>query len=210
MAVTTLGLVVIAYLIGSIPFALVSSRVFALPDPRTYGSGNPGATNVLRTGRKAAAAVTLFGDAAKGWVAVALATDLAPRFEFGEGGIAAVAVAVFLGHVFSIFLGFRGGKGVATAGGVILALNVWMGLATLGTWALVAAVWRISSLAALVTAVLAPVYAALFFGLGPVAAAVAAMSLLLIWRHRSNIRNLFAGTEETFSARNDDRSQPQE
>lgn len=205
----TLGFALLAYLIGSIPFALVSSRIFSLPDPRTYGSGNPGATNVLRTGRKAAAAVTLFGDAAKGWVAVALATATGPRFDLGEAGIAAVALAVFLGHVFSLFLGFRGGKGVATAGGVILALSGWLGLATVGTWALVAAVWRISSLAALVTAALTPVYAAYFFGLGPITGAVAAMSLLLIWRHRSNVRNLLAGTEDTFSARNDDRSEPQ-
>jgi len=199
----------LAYVIGSIPFALVSSRIFALPDPRTYGSGNPGATNVLRTGRKAAAAVTLAGDAAKGWAAVALAAAIGPRYGLGEAGVAAVALAAFFGHVFSIFLGFKGGKGVATAGGVLLALNGWLGLATIATWALVAATWRISSLAALVTAALAPIYAVFFFGVGAVAGAVAVISVLLIWRHRSNIRNLLAGTEETFAARNGDGGGPQ-
>jgi len=202
-AVAILIFAAFAYLLGSIPFAMVSSRIFSLPDPRTYGSGNPGATNVLRTGRKAAAALTLAGDAAKGWLAVALAAALGPRYGVGEAGLAAVALAVFVGHVFSVFLGFRGGKGVATAGGVLVALNGWLGLAAIATWALVAAVWRISSLAALVTAALAPVYAAFWFGIGPVTWAVAVISALLIWRHRSNIRNLLAGTEETFAARND-------
>src|SRR5512145_316132 len=132
--------VVAAYLIGSVSFAVVTSRAFGLPDPRTYGSGNPGATNVLRTGRKGVAAFTLLGDAAKGWVAVALAR----HFAIGEPGIAAVAVAVFLGHLYPLFLGFRGGKGVATALGVLIALSGWLGLAAALTWAAAAALWRYS------------------------------------------------------------------
>lgn len=197
----TFAFVLIAYLLGSIPFAVVSSRVFGLPDPRSYGSGNPGATNVLRTGRKAAAALTLVGDAVKGWTAVVLAQWLGPHYGVGEAGIAAVALAAFLGHVYSVFLRFRGGKGVATAAGVLLALDGWLGLAVLATWGTVAAIWRISSLAALASAVLAPAYAVFMFGAGVRAAAVAVMAALLIWRHRSNIRNLLAGTEDTLSAR---------
>jgi acyl phosphate:glycerol-3-phosphate acyltransferase len=199
--VSTLVFAILGYLLGSIPFAVISSRVFGLPDPRTYGSGNPGATNVLRTGRKGAAAMTLIGDAAKGWVAVALAQWLGPRYGVEEGGIAAVALAAFLGHLYSVFLGFKGGKGVATAAGVLMALGGWLGISAIATWGVVAAVWRISSLAALVTAVLAPVYAALFLGPGVATAAVATIAALLVWRHRSNIKNLLSGTEDTFSAR---------
>lgn len=191
MAMLTAGFILLAYLIGSIPFAVVSSKAFGLPDPRTYGSGNPGATNVLRTGRKGAAAFTLLGDAAKGWVAVALAR----HFAIGEPGIAAVAVAVFLGHLYPLFLGFRGGKGVATALGVLIALSGWLGLAAALTWAAAAALWRYSSLAGLVAAVLAPVYSVWLLGFGWLAAAVLVMSLMLVWRHRGNIRKLAAGTE---------------
>ena len=146
--------VIAAYLLGSISFAVLTSKLFALPDPRTYGSGNPGATNVLRSGKKAAAALTLLGDAAKGWLAVFLAMRFAAHDAQGVMLVAMVALAVFVGHLFPIFLRFKGGKGVATALGVLLALDVWLGLAALATWLLVAAVLRLSSLAALVAAVL--------------------------------------------------------
>lgn len=190
--------ILLAYLLGSISFAVVASWAFGLPDPRTYGSKNPGATNVLRSGKKAAAALTLLGDGGKGWLAVALAQHFAS--DYGLGGeakvvIAAVALAVFLGHVFPVFLRFKGGKGVATALGVLLALNLWVGLSVMATWLVVAAIWRISSLSALAAAVLAPVYAVIFLGLEVNTAAVFIMSLLLIWRHKQNIANLIAGRE---------------
>ncbi len=187
----TLIFLVAAYLLGSISFAVVTSRAFGIADPRTYGSGNPGATNVLRSGKKLAAALTLLGDAAKGWVAVVLAKHLA----LGDVQVALIALAVFLGHLFPVFLKFKGGKGVATALGVLLALNAWLGLAALATWLLIALVFRLSSLAALTAAFLAPIYAALLgMPCGWVWASVA-MSLLLIWRHKRNIRNLLAGQE---------------
>src|SRR5512141_1089973 len=157
----TLIFVVCAYLVGSVSFAVLMSRAFGLADPRTYGSGNPGATNVLRSGKKAAAALTLIGDAAKGWLAVFLAIHFAPHDGVGLITVALVSLAVFLGHVFPIFLKFKGGKGVATALGVLLAISVWMGLFVLGTWLLVAVVFRYSSLAALVAAIVAPVFAML-------------------------------------------------
>ncbi|MDR0480606.1 MAG: glycerol-3-phosphate 1-O-acyltransferase PlsY, partial [Gallionellaceae bacterium] len=147
--------VVGAYLLGSIPFAVLTSKAFGLADPRTYGSGNPGATNVLRSGKKMAAALTLLGDAAKGW----LAGWLARHYLGGADAVALVAIAVFLGHVFPIFLRFKGGKGVATALGVLLGLDVWVGLLVLATWLVVALVSRYSSLSALVAAVAAPFYA---------------------------------------------------
>lgn len=187
----TAAFIALAYVIGSIPFAVVSSKAFGLPDPRTYGSGNPGATNVLRTGRKGAAALTLLGDAAKGWVAVALAQ----HFAIGEAGIAAVAVAVFLGHLYPLFLGFKGGKGVATALGVLLALSGWLGLMVLLTWVAVAVAWRYSSLAGVVAAVLAPFYSAWLLGMGWLAGGVLLMGVMLVWRHRGNLRKLAAGTE---------------
>ena len=148
----TIVFVVAAYLLGSVSFAVLMSKAFGLADPRTYGSGNPGATNVLRSGRKAAAALTLLGDAAKGWVAVFVAMLFAPHDVQGVWLIALVALAVFLGHVFPVFLRFQGGKGVATALGVLLALNVWVGLGALATWLLMALVFRLSSLSALVAA----------------------------------------------------------
>jgi glycerol-3-phosphate acyltransferase PlsY len=187
--------VVAAYLLGSISFAVVTSRAFGIADPRTYGSGNPGATNVLRSGKKSAAALTLLGDAAKGWVAVALAMHFATPDSQGTLLIAMVFLAVFLGHLFPVFLKFKGGKGVATALGVLLALNGWLGLAALLTWLLVAVVFRLSSLAALMAAVGAPIYA---YALGMPQEWVLAcvvMTLLLIWRHKSNIQNLLAGKE---------------
>jgi acyl phosphate:glycerol-3-phosphate acyltransferase len=197
----TIVFIVVAYLIGSVPFAVLMSRLFRLPDPRTYGSKNPGATNVLRTGRKTVAALTLLGDVVKGWLAVQLAQHLAPQYGLASATVAAVALAVFLGHLYSVFLRFHGGKGVATALGVLLALDPWLGLATLATWLIVAFIWRFSSLAALVAAVLAPFYALYIFGWNSYTLAVLVVSLLLIWRHQSNIRNLIAGTEGTFEKR---------
>ncbi len=185
----------VGYLIGSISFAVIVSRGFGLPDPRSYGSGNPGATNVLRSGKKLAAAMTLIGDAAKGWAAVYLAQRFADDYGIGEATIAGVAVAAFLGHLFPVFFGFRGGKGVATALGILLALNPWLGLAVLATWIAVAAFFRYSSLAALVAALLAPVFSVWLSGIYAQAAAVTTMSLLLIWRHRANLQRLFAGEE---------------
>ncbi|TSA52627.1 MAG: glycerol-3-phosphate 1-O-acyltransferase PlsY [Nitrosomonadaceae bacterium] len=192
---TTMVFILLAYLLGSISFALVASWIFKLPDPRTYGSGNPGATNVLRSGKKAAAVLTLLGDAGKGWLAVALAQHFAVTSGLGGEVVAAVALAVLLGHVFPVFLRFEGGKGVATAVGVLLGLNLGMGLLAITTWILVAMVWRISSLAALTAAALAPLYAVFFLGFEVNAMAVLIMSLLLIWRHKSNISNLIAGKE---------------
>lgn len=188
----TLVFVVCAYLLGSVSFAVLMSRAFRLPDPRTYGSHNPGATNVLRSGKKAAAALTLLGDAAKGGLAVWLAQHFMPH---DYTLVALVALAVFLGHLFPIFLRFKGGKGVATALGVLLALNVWLGLAALLTWLLVALVFRLSSLAALLAAAGAPVYAWLLTLPREYVWVSGVMSLLLIWRHKRNIQNLLAGKE---------------
>lgn len=193
----TIALVMICYAIGSLSFAVLVSRACGLPDPRTYGSGNPGATNVMRTGKKTAAALTLLGDGAKGWAAVFLAQQLAPSWGVSEAGIAACALATFLGHLFPVFFGFKGGKGVATTAGILLALNSWLGLAVLASWILTFVLSRVSSLSALVAAVLAPVYA-WFFLSKPYVVTVFMLALLLIWRHRVNIRNLLQGTEGDF------------
>lgn len=186
----------VAYLIGSISFAMLASRAFRLPDPHTYGSGNPGATNVLRTGRKAAAALTLLGDSAKGWIAVALVQQHAPDEPLAA---AVAAVAVTVGHLYPVFHGFRGGKGVSTALGVLLALHAALAAGAAATWLIIAFFFRISSLAALVAAAFAPFFAFLLHGMQRMgldeAIAVAIVSLLLVWRHRDNIRNLLAGTE---------------
>lgn len=187
----------LAYLLGSLSFAVLVSKLFGLPDPRTFGSGNPGATNVLRTGRKLAAALTLGGDAAKGWLAVFLAQHFAPSYGLGDHAVAASAVAVFLGHVYPVFFGFQGGKGVATALGILLALSPAVGLGVLGTWLLAAYLWRISSLSALIAAAVAPLYALLSFGFHIFSLTVLGLSLLLVWRHKSNIRNLLSGREKT-------------
>jgi glycerol-3-phosphate acyltransferase PlsY len=184
-----------AYLIGSISFAVVVSRLCGLADPRTYGSKNPGATNVLRSGNKTAAILTLAGDCAKGWFAVWLAQRYAAQFGVGESGIALVAIAVFLGHLWPLYFRFVGGKGVATALGILLALNIWLGLATLVTWLVIAYAFRYSSAAALASAVFAPFYYGLLFGMDVILAAVFAMTILLIYRHAKNIGNLIAGTE---------------
>lgn len=180
-----------AYLLGSVPFAVLSSRLFGLADPRTYGSGNPGATNVLRSGNKKAALVTLLGDALKGWLAV----FLAQHFGLSDATIALVALAVFLGHLFPLFLKFKGGKGVATAAGVLLALDPWLGLLTLATWLLVAYVSRYSSLAALLAALLAPLYAATLHGADSLFGVVVLIPLALIAKHWGNLQRLMAGQE---------------
>ncbi|MFO0115462.1 MAG: glycerol-3-phosphate 1-O-acyltransferase PlsY [Betaproteobacteria bacterium] len=184
-----------AYLIGSLSFAVIVSKLMGLPDPHSYGSGNPGATNVLRTGKKAAALLTLVGDAGKGWFAVWLAQRVAADFSLNETTLAGVALAVFLGHLFPVFFRFQGGKGVATAAGILLAINLWLGLATLATWLIIAVFFRYSSLAALVASGFAPFYTFYLFGLTPYLPAVFAMCLLLIWRHRENITKLMNGTE---------------
>ena len=194
----TIAFVVVAYLLGSVSFAVLMSKAFALPDPRTYGSQNPGATNVLRSGKKAAAALTLLGDAAKGTVAVLLAQHFAPE---NYALIATVALAVFMGHLFPIFLRFKGGKGVATALGVLLAINPWLGLASLATWVLVAVVFRLSSLSALIAALATPAYAFLFGLTREYLLVAIVLSLLLIWRHKGNIQNLLAGKESKIGSK---------
>ena len=191
----TIALVLVAYLIGSVSFAVVVSRVMGLPDPRSYGSKNPGATNVLRTGRKAAAVLTLLGDCAKGWLAVFLtdyffATAVPPVYK-----MAPVAVAVIIGHMYPVFHRFQGGKGVATALGVLLALNPWLAAGAASTWIVIALFFRRSSLAALIAAVSAPVFCYMLYEIHPYTLAVGIIALLLIWRHKANIRNLLAGTE---------------
>jgi len=192
---TAVIVILAAYLLGSVSFAIVVSKLFKLDDPRTYGSQNPGATNVLRTGNKAAAALTLLGDCVKGWIAVAAAVYLSQPLQLGDEVIAGVAFAVFAGHLWPIFFRFQGGKGVATALGVLLSLNPILGLATLTTWLIIARAFRYSSLAALAAAVFAPFYYALLFGVRAQLIAVTIMSILLIYRHRSNIANLLSGKE---------------
>lgn len=184
-----------AYLVGSLSFAVIVSRAMGLADPRSYGSGNPGATNVLRSGSRAAAVATLALDALKGYVPVLLALVFGPRFGLGETTVALVGLAAFVGHLWPVFFRLRGGKGVATAAGVLLALNPWLGAATLVTWVVIAAFFRYSSLAAIVAAAFAVFYQLLIWGVEPALLAVAPMSLLLVWRHEANIRKLLAGTE---------------
>jgi len=182
---------VAAYLVGSIPFAVIVSRAMGLPDPRSFGSGNPGATNVLRSGSKAAAVLTLAGDALKGWVPVwaAWRLGLAPEV------VAVVALAAFLGHVFSVWLRFKGGKGVATAAGVVLAIDWRVGLAVLAAWLAVVAATRYSSLGSITAALLWPAVTWYFLGAGPVFLATCAMCAVLVWRHEANIRKLLRGEE---------------
>jgi glycerol-3-phosphate acyltransferase PlsY len=187
--------IVAAYLIGSLSFAVIVSRAMGLADPRHYGSKNPGATNVLRSGNRKAAVLTLALDALKGYLPVFVALILAPRFGFGELTIGLVGLAAFLGHLWPVFFRFEGGKGVATAAGALLALNPGLGLATLLTWAIVAFFTRYSSLASLVSAAFAPFYQLLIWGASPLMLAITVMSLLLIWRHSANIQKLLKGTE---------------
>ena len=190
------SLLVGAYLLGSLSFAVIVSRCFGLPDPRSFGSGNPGATNVLRTGKKAAALLTLLGDGGKGYVAVMLARLAMP--DAPESLLAGVALAAFAGHLWPVFFGFRGGKGVATAGGILLAINAWLGIGTLATWLIIVLVSRISSLGAVAAAVFAPLWSLWLFGTSAITVAVGVIAALLLYRHRENIRRLLSGEEGRF------------
>ncbi|WP_254926483.1 glycerol-3-phosphate 1-O-acyltransferase PlsY [Janthinobacterium sp. PC23-8] len=201
--ITTLAMTVAAYLLGSISFAVVMSKVYGIADPRTYGSKNPGATNVLRSGNKGAAIMTLLGDGAKGWLAVFLANHFAFDLGVDETAVALVAIAVFLGHLWPVFFRFIGGKGVATALGVLLGINPWLGLATLATWLIIAYAFRYSSLAALLAALFAPFYYGLLFGVDAILLSVVVMSVLLAYRHSQNIANLLAGKESKIGAKKD-------
>ncbi|MBL8309313.1 MAG: glycerol-3-phosphate 1-O-acyltransferase PlsY [Burkholderiales bacterium] len=200
---TTADLVaaLLAYLIGSLSFAVIVSRAMGLPDPHSYGSGNPGATNVLRSGSKKAAILTLLGDTLKGVVAVLLAKAFAAQLGISPVGIALVAVSVFLGHLFPIFFGFNGGKGVATAAGVLWALDWRVGLGLTAIWGVVFAVTRVSSLSALVGSAATPVLGYVFFGNGAVFYVTLLMAALLFWRHKENIRRLLSGEEAAFRKR---------
>ncbi|MDX3895698.1 glycerol-3-phosphate 1-O-acyltransferase PlsY [Pusillimonas sp.] len=201
LALAVLVLIALAYLLGSIPFAVVVSRAMGLQDPRSYGSKNPGATNVLRTGNRAAAALTLLGDAAKGWAAVWLAALIARQWGLPSYVIGLAGIAVFLGHLYPVFLKFKGGKGVATALGVILAFQPWLACATVATWLIVAFATRYSSLAAIVAAIFTPLYY-LFGGNiawrfdGFTCLAIVVISVLLCYRHQANIARLLAGKED--------------
>ena len=184
-------LILLAYLLGSISSAIVVSRIMGLPDPRTMGSGNPGATNVLRTGNKKAAAITLLGDALKGLVPVLLAKMLGME----PSVIALVAIAAFLGHLYPVFFGFKGGKGVATALGIFLAVSFPVGLLLAASWFVIAYITKISSISALIAACLSPFY--IFFVDGEMTYVVMAvfLSVVLVYRHKSNIRDLLSGKE---------------
>jgi glycerol-3-phosphate acyltransferase PlsY len=191
---------VAAYLIGSLSFAVLVSRVMGLNDPRTYGSKNPGATNVLRSGSKSAAVVTLLLDALKGWLPVVAVKWWGDAWGLGDGTVALVGLAAFLGHLFPVFFRFQGGKGVATAAGVILGFEPWLGLAALLTWIIIAFFFRFSSLASIVTAVFAPAFYLFGGGVaweapGDVVLSLAVMGILLVWRHAENINRLLAGKE---------------
>jgi glycerol-3-phosphate acyltransferase PlsY len=195
-----------AYLLGSLSFAVVVSRLMGLNDPRTYGSKNPGATNVLRSGNKKAAVATLLLDAVKGWLPVWAVLTWGESYGLGDGTVALVGLAAFVGHLWPVFFRFQGGKGVATAAGVIIAYNPWLGLASLGTWLIVAYFFRYSSLAAIVTAVFAPAFYLFGDGVawrapGVVVLSLAVMAVLLVWRHAENINRLLAGTESRIGAK---------
>ena len=203
-------LIPIAYLIGSISFAVVVSKCMRLPDPHSYGSGNPGATNVLRTGNKLAAVLTLIGDALKGYLAVMLARvllgDESLTSTLNSWLLCGVVISVFLGHLFPVFHGFKGGKGVATACGILFGINWILGAATLGTWIIVAIFMRYSSLAALAAAVFGPIYFVFLFGFQPMGIALLVVCFLLIWRHRSNIHNLINGKESRIGSKKKEQS----
>jgi len=197
---------VAAYLIGSLSFAVLVSRLMGLNDPRTYGSKNPGATNVLRSGNKAAAVITLLLDALKGWLPVVAVKWWGQAYGLGDGTVALVGLAAFLGHLYPVFFRFQGGKGVATAAGVILGFEPWLGLAALATWLIIAFFFRYSSLASIVTAVFAPAYFLLGHRVawnapGVMVLSLAVMGLLLVWRHSENINRLIAGTESKLGAK---------
>ena len=190
-----------SYLLGSLSFAVIFSRLLGLADPRSYGSGNPGATNVLRSGHKSAALLTLAFDALKGFAPVFAVLAFGARFGLDETDAAFCGLAAFVGHLWPVFFRFKGGKGVATAAGVLMALNPLLAAATLLSFAIVLAFSRFVSLASIVAAAFAPFYQALIWGVEPVLLAIAAMSLLLVWRHEGNIRKLLAGTEQRLGAR---------
>ncbi len=192
---------VAAYLMGSLSFAVIVSRAMGLHDPRTYGSKNPGATNVLRSGSKKAAVVTLLLDGFKGWLPVWATVHFGGELGLGDGAVALVGIAAFLGHLFPVFFGFKGGKGVATAAGVLLMLHPWMGMATVLTWLITAIVFRYSSLAALTAAFVAPGFAYVFHGGFDLVAGVSVMSILLVLRHRPNIAKLLRGEESKIGQR---------
>jgi glycerol-3-phosphate acyltransferase PlsY len=197
----TVILAIVAYLIGSVCFAVIMSRVFRLPDPRAYGSGNPGAMNVLRSGNKAAALLTLLGDALKGWLAVWLAQQCAPAGD-AELAMAIAGALVVIGHMYPLFHRFQGGKGVAPALGVLFGFSVYLGLAAISTWIIVAVVFRTSSIASMVSAMLAPFAAWMLFGIThPFFASMVLLAVLLICRHRQNIKNILAGTESRIGQR---------
>ena len=193
--------VLAAYLVGSLSFAVIVSRAMGLSDPRSYGSGNPGATNVLRSGNKPAAILTLGLDALKGYLPVALVVHFGPPHGLGAGTVALVALAAFLGHLWPVFFAFKGGKGVATAAGALLGIDPLLGGATLLTWVIVAAFFRYSSLASIVAAAFAPFWELLTNGPGPIALGLAAMSVLLVMRHRGNIVKLLSGKESRIGQR---------
>nr|WP_207190111.1 glycerol-3-phosphate 1-O-acyltransferase PlsY [Ramlibacter ginsenosidimutans] len=198
--------VIAAYLLGSLAFAVLVSKAMGLKDPRSFGSGNPGATNVLRSGSKAAAAITLLLDAMKGFVPVVLVKAWGPRYGLGEGTVALVALAAFLGHLYPVFFRFQGGKGVATFIGVVFGVHWLLGVATGLTWLVIAFFFRYSSLASLVSAIFAPAYYLFgdrlqWYAETPIAAALFAMALLLAWRHRANIQRLLAGKESRLGAK---------
>ena len=192
---------VLAYLLGSLSFGVLMSRAFGLPDPRTYGSRNPGATNVLRSGKKQAAVLTLLLDAAKGALPVVLVDQFGGAWGLGEGTVALVGVAAFVGHLWPVFFRFQGGKGVATAAGVLTAMNPWLGLATLASFAIILFFFRYVSLASIVAAAFAAFYQLLIWGGGPITVATVVMSLLLVWRHSANIQRLLNGTEHRLGAK---------
>jgi len=197
---TVAAATLLAYLMGSLSFAVIVSRIMGLNDPRTYGSKNPGATNVLRSGNKAAAVVTLLLDAVKGWVPVVLVKWLGKPYGLEDGTVALVGLAAFLGHLYPVFFSFAGGKGVATAAGVLVGIEPLLGLATLLTWIIVAAFMRYSSLAALMAAIFAPIYYLFgdrlaWYSDEKIASMLVIMSALLIYRHRENIGRLIQGKE---------------
>ena len=196
----TLGFALLGYLLGSIPFAVVTSRLFGLADPRSYGSGNPGATNVLRSGNKLAALLTLLGDAAKGWLAV----FLAQQFGGQPQDVAIAGFAAFFGHLHPLFLKFKGGKGVATAAGVLFGFSLWLGLAVLAVWIGVVWLFRYSSLGAIAAAITAPIIAMALLGSGDMLTAVFCIALLLYWRHSENLQRIRAGTEPKIGGKKTD------
>ena len=194
----TAFVILAAYLVGSVPFAMISARLFGLADPRSYGSGNPGATNVLRSGNKKAALFTLIGDALKGWVAV----FVAQKMGFSDNVVGLVALAVFFGHLYPVFLKFKGGKGVATGAGVLIGLDPLLGLAVIGTWLFIAFAFRYSSLAAILAGALAPVYSLLMHGANPQIFVIGIIAMALIGKHWQNLQRLLAGQETRIGSKN--------